>query len=312
MSRTIRIAVTETKNAYADMPASLDDVHQLAGKLDDLRDANLRHHAELIADAAKAGAKLVGLGELFASPYFARRTEPVWLGLAEDALTGPSVEAMKQSAREHQVVIVAPIYELDEHSGQRFNTAVVIDETGAVIGKYRKTHIPEGKNERGEFFEKFYYLASDGDLGDWPANVSKNPFYPVFETSIGAIGVAICYDRHFDGVMATLASQGAELVISPAVTYGDKSERMWEQEFEVDACRHNIFIAGSNRKGSEPPWNDEYFGRSYVVGPNGRLPLIDSRPELVIADVDLDELGRPDPAGWDLDRDRRSDIYDNK
>jgi len=312
MSRVVRIAVTETRNVYAGMPASLDDIHELAGKLDELRDANVRHHAQLIADAAAAGARVVGLGELFPGPYFARNTDPVWFGLAEDATTGPSIQAMREAAARHHVIVLAPIYELDWDSGKRFNAAVLIDETGAVVGKYRKTHTPEGKNERGEFHEKFYYLPSDGNLGDWPANVSSNRHFPVYKTSVGKIGVAICYDRHFDGVMSTLAAQGAELVLSPAVTYGDKSRRMWELEFEVDACRHRLFIAGSNRKGIEPPWNDEYFGASYIVGPNGRATPLASRPELVIADIDLDELTSADPSGWDLERDRRPEIYDKR
>jgi len=309
MNRIVRIAVSETRNVYRDMPASVDDSHELAGKLDELRDANVQHNLALVADAAAAGARLIGLGELFPAPYFAKQTDPLWFGLAEDALTGPSVSAMREAAAAHRIIIVAPIYELHWDSGQRFNTAVVIDETGEIIGKYRKTHTPEGRNERGEFHEKYYYQPSDGDLGQWPANVSTNPFFPVFKTSIGRIGIAICYDRHFAGVMATLAAEGAELVLSPAVTYGDKSRRMWDMEFEVDACRHQLFIAGSNRRGVEPPWEDEYFGASYIVGPNGRAERIDSRPELVMADIDLDELARQDPAGWDLERDRRPDIY---
>jgi N-carbamoylputrescine amidase len=309
MSRIVRIALTETRNAYADMPARTEDLGQLSGKLDAVRDANLRHHEQLIADAAAAGARLVGLGELFPGPYFARFTEELWRGLAEDALAGPSISAMCAAAKRHAVIIVAPIYELDGTTGKRFNTAVVIDESGGVLGKYRKTHIPEGENERGEFHERFYYGPSNGELGEWPANISKNRFFPVFETSIGNIGAAVCYDRHFAGVMSTLASEGAELILSPAVTYGEKSQRMWEQEFEVDACRHNVFIAGSNRRGSEPPWNDEYFGASYIVGPNGRIPRVDSRPELVIGDVDFDVLIRPDPSGWNLPRDRRPEIY---
>lgn len=309
MNRVVRIAVTETRNAYRDMPATVDESHALAGKLDELRDANVEHNLELVADAAAAGARLIGLGELFPAPYFAKQTDPLWFGLAEDAVTGPSVSAMRDAAAAHRIIIVAPIYELHWDSGQRFNTAVIIDETGEIIGKYRKTHTPEGHNERGEFHEKYYYQPSDGQLGDWPANVSTNSFFPVFKTSIGRVGVAICYDRHFAGVMATLAAEGAELVLSPAVTYGDKSRRMWDMEFEVDACRHRIFIAGSNRRGVEPPWDDEYFGASYIVGPNGRAERIESRPELVMADVDLDELSRPDPAGWDLERDRRPEIY---
>ena len=90
------------------------------------------------------------------------------------------------------------------------------------------------------FTETFYYDASDGDLGAWPANRSTNPYFPVFETPVARIGVAICYDRHFEGVIAALAANGAELVLSPAVTFGAKSRRMWDLEFPVDAARHRV------------------------------------------------------------------------
>jgi N-carbamoylputrescine amidase len=309
MTRVVRIALTETCNVYPHMPESLSGVAALEGKLEDIRQANIEHHLQLAQKAADAGVELLVCGELFSAPYFASTAEPMWKAMAESASDGPTVAAMSLAARNHGMVIVAPIYEQAE-SGARFNAAMVIDETGSVIGKYRKSHIPVGQNEQGSFAETFYYGPSDGDNGSWEANISDNPYFPVFQTSIGKLGVAICYDRHFDGVMRTLAASGAELVVSPAVTFGEKSERMWEMEFEVDAARHNLFIAGSNRKGAEKPWDQDYFGSSYVTGPNGRRPRIDiGEPALVVAEVDLGELHRPDPSGWDLARDYRKDIY---
>jgi len=187
---------------------------------------------------------------------------------------------------------------------------VVIDEEGEILGRYRKTHIPVGENEQGAFCETFYYDRSDGDLGVWPRNLSRNRFFPVFETRLVKLGVAICYDRHFEGVMSALAENGAELVLSPAVTFGEKSRRMWDLEFPVDAARHNLYIGGSNRRGVEPPWTQEYFGASYFAGPGGVLPRVASpTDELVIADLDLDLLRGADPSGWNLPRDRRSTIY---
>lgn len=304
------VAVTETKNAYREMPARVEDLGQLAGRLDALRQANVDHHLELIADAAQAGARAIGLGELFPAPYFALSREPLWHALAESAEDGPTVRALCEAAVRHRIVIVAPIYELAP-SGQRYNTAVVIDADGTVLGKYRKTHIPHGENEQGQFVEPFYFGASDQPL--YGAETARmrfvSPYFPVFETAVGWVGVAICYDRHFEGVVRTLKAAGAELIFSPAVTFGAKSERMWELEFEVDAARHGVFIAGSNRRGVEPPWTQPYFGKSYIVGPNGRPPRIPSRPELVLAAIDLEEIRRPDPSGWNLPRDRRLDIY---
>jgi N-carbamoylputrescine amidase len=287
------------------------DLPRLAGRLEEIRRANVDHHAALIERAAEKGARLMGLGEMFTGPYFALQKEPMWHGLAESAAEGPTVTTLAALARRLSVVIVAPIYEL-ARTGKRYNTAVVIDADGKILGKYRKTHIPMGKNEQGEFIEPFYFGPADDDMAaenKGAANLSKNPYFPVFSTAVGRVGVAICYDRHFEGVMPSLAKNGAEIVMSPAVTFGAKSERMWETEFEVDAMRHRVIIAGSNRLGSERPWGQPYFGRSYVTGPNGRATADRSVPGLVLSTVDLAELRGPDPSGWNLERDRRPSIY---
>ncbi|MCP4444572.1 MAG: acyltransferase [Myxococcales bacterium] len=305
----MNIALTQTVNAYHHMPSRMSELPALKDKLGAIRDANIEHHLELITSAASLGVKALCMGELFAGPYFALGEDPMWLGMAEDAATGTTITAMCEAALKHKMLLVAPIYELDSESGKRFNTAVVIENDSSILGKYRKTHIPAGTNDAGSFYETFYYERSDGKLGTSAKNISKNPLFPVFETSAGKIGVAICYDRHFPGVMKALAEQGAELIFSPAVTFGQKSQRMWELEFEVDAARHNVFIAGSNRRGSEAPWNQEYFGASHVVGPNGRAAAVAAPEGLVVADVDLAELTSPDPSGWNLSRDLRPDIY---
>ncbi|MCB9597244.1 MAG: acyltransferase [Sandaracinaceae bacterium] len=306
--RVVRAALTQTVNAYGAMPARLEDLPELADRLDDVRRANLDHHVELLEAAHAQGARVACMGELFPAPYFALRHDPMWTALAEDARTGASVTRMRETAARLSMILIAPIYELAP-SGERFNTAVVIDERGDVLGAFRKAHIPHGENEQGAFLEGFYYDRSDGKGATSAANVSRNSFFPVFETSVGRIAVAICYDRHFEGVMSALATEGAELVFCPSVTFGQKSQRMWHLEFPVDAARHRIFIGGSNRLGAEPPWNQAYFGQSYFCGPGGVLPDVSAHPKLVIADVDLAELSRPDPSGWDLPRDRRPEIY---
>ena len=94
------------------------------------------------------------------------------------------------------------------------------------------------------------------------------------------------------------------------MTFGAKSRRLWDQEFLVDACRHRLFIGGSNRRGAEKPWNQEYFGASYFAGPDGeKVSNRSPRPDLVIADLDLASLKKPDPSGWNLKRDVRPNIY---
>jgi N-carbamoylputrescine amidase len=296
MSRVVRAALTETSNAFAGMPERVEDLGSLAGRLDEVRAANVEHHVDLIRRAADAGAQVIGLGELFTGPYFALHEDELWFGLAEDALDGPTVTTLRGVARARGIVIVAPLYELDPESGRRFNTAVVIDEHGEPLGRFRKIHIPAGSNERAAFCETFYY--GPGDLG-----------FPVFDTSLGKLGVSICYDRHFPGSVASLAAAGAELVFSPAVTFGEQSRRLWELEFQVDAARHRLFIGGSNRRGAEPPWNVDYFGASHFAGPGGVAPPLDAPAGLVLADLDLGSLSGADASGWDLCRDARPDAY---
>jgi N-carbamoylputrescine amidase len=299
--------MTQTRNVYGPMPGSVDGLPELADWLDDVRRANVEHHRGLIAEAAGRGAGIVCLGELFAGPYFALRRDAFWRDLAEDARDGPTVTAMRQAAAEHAIVVIAPIYELTQ-AGERFNTAVVIDADGRVLGSYRKCHIPRGINEQGSFDETFYYAPSDGRMVQTDAVSGINRYLPVFDTAAGRVGVAICYDRHFEGVMSGLAAGGARLIFCPAVTFGSQSGRMWDMEFAVDATRHRVFIGGSNRVGAETPWNQPYFGRSHFVGPTGRLDNISDHDNLVIADIDLDALDHPDPSGWDLRRDARPEI----
>ena len=310
MSRKVLVALTQTCNVWPHMPERLEGLDGVASRLAEIREANVVHHLGLMAKAAAQGAHIIGFGELFPAPFFALSRHPMWLSLAEDARTGPTVSALREAARAHKLVVVAPLPELDGRTGKRFNAAVVIDRTGEVLGVYRKVHLPQGANEKGSFDEPFYFSVSDGQMQNDPAfNASSNPYFPVFQTSLGKVGVAICYDRHFEGVIKSLAQEGAELIFSPAVTFGAKSERMWELEFPVDACRHGVFIAGSNRAGSEKPWNQPFFGKSYVVGPNGRAANISADPELILSEVDLSECSSPDPSGWNLKRDLRPGCY---
>lgn len=299
MTRIVRAALTETRNV-ADLRAPFDAAA--------IRAANVRHHVELVARAASLGARIIGFGELFTAPYFALERDPRWHALAEDARDGESVRVFADVARRHGVVVVMPLYEQDAATGRRFNTAVVIDADGVVLGRSRKLHIPVGTNETAGFHESFYYEPSDGSLEPLLRNVSPHGALPVFETAVGRVGVSICYDRHFPRVAETLARAGAELVFSPAVTFGAKSRRMWRQEFAVDACRHRVFIGASNRRGVEPPFTVEYFGESHFVGPEGELDDLSDDSSLVVSDLDLEQLSRRDPSGWDFARDARRDV----
>jgi N-carbamoylputrescine amidase len=306
--RVVRAAMTQTVNRWGPMPQSVDDLAGLADHLEDIRRVNVEHHLTLAERAARAGAQVICFGELFTGPYFAFTSEPTWRGLAEP-LDGPTIKEVAAAARELELVIVAPIYEHDPELDKRFNTAVVIDADGSVLGHYSKVHIPHGQNEEAPFLERSFYEGSVGRPNAHASNVSPHRFFPVFATRAGRIGCAICYDRHFEGVMASLAAGGAELVFSPSATFGKKSQRLWFQEFAVDAARHHIFIGGSNRFGSEAPWNHPFYGGTHFIGPNGRIANESEYSELIIADLDLQVLEEPDPAGWKLHGHRRPSTY---
>jgi N-carbamoylputrescine amidase len=311
MKGVVRAAVTQTRNAYKGMPDRVEDLPGLRDCLDEIRTANIEHNVTLIQGAAQQGAQIICLGELSSAPYFALSQDTMWRDLAEDANDGPTVRTMREVAWEQRVVVIAPIYEVDRATGQCFNTAVVIERDGEILGKYRKVHIPHGGNEVESFHERDYYLPSDGSPQPKARGIiSKNPFFPVFQTSVGKVAVAICFDRHFAGVTASFANSGAEMIFCPAVSFGLKSRNIWTKEFVVDAARHNIFIAGSNRYGREKPWNVEFYGQSYMVGPNGVLPNISDDARLITCDFDMTTLSGQDPAGWDLEKNKRHEIYE--
>ena len=297
MTRIVRAALTETRNQFAGMPENVEDLDELSGRLEEIRQANLDHHLQLVDVAHEAGVQLICFGELFTGPYFALERRELWRDLAESAENGPTVTQVSAKARERSVVVIAPIYEIDPKTRRRFNAALVIDADGTLMGSYRKCHIPEGHNESGDFHETYYYERSEA-----------HPLLPVFATRYARIGVATCYDRHFEGVVSTLAGRGAEIVFSPAVTFGTQSQRLWSMEFPVDAARHRVYIGGSNRRGAERPWNVTYFGSSFFCGPDFILPNRSDHPNLIVADLDLDALTERDASGWDLARDRRDDL----
>ncbi|OGQ90066.1 MAG: hypothetical protein A2289_13525 [Deltaproteobacteria bacterium RIFOXYA12_FULL_58_15] len=310
----VRVALTQTVNAYPHMPSKKSELHQLMGKMHEIRQANVTHNIGLITEAKSAGADVVCLGEVFTGPYFGMTKDAMWFDMAEDAQSGPTVLAIKETSAKHGMVIIAPIYEYDAEQDQRFNTAVVFDN-GKILGKFRKMHIPIGSNEQGEFVEPFYYDRGDGNQNqNNPHVVSTNPYFPVFKTSAGKIGIGICYDRHFEGVAREFSEGGAEMVFCPSITFGKKSNKAWHTEFLVDAARHNLYIAGSNRKGHEAPWNQPFFGESYVTGPDYNvLDNLSTNPELVIADLDLERVrSGMDPSGWKLQAHARDDVFENR
>jgi N-carbamoylputrescine amidase len=250
-------------------------------------------HVELIADAARQDAQVVGLQEIFFGPYFCAEQDPKWYATAEPD-DGPTITLMRDVAKQHGIVLVVPWYE-EEQPGVYYNSACVIERDGTVLGKYRKTHIPQ---VGPCFWEKFYF--KPGNLG-----------YPVFETSVGKIGLMICYDRHFPEVGRELGLRGAEIVFNPSATVTSLSRYLWELEQPAHAVANGYFVAASNRVGVELPLNPAtFYGSSYFCSPRGKIlaQASDTEDEVLVCDLDLDEI-RQVRDTWQFLRDRRPETY---
>jgi beta-ureidopropionase len=250
-------------------------------------------HIELIEKAAAEGAKVTGLQEIFHGPYFPAEQDPKWYRTAEPE-DGPTITRMREVARQHGMVLVVPWFE-EAQTGVYYNSAAVIEADGTLVGKYRKTHIP---HVGPCFWEKFYF--KPGNLG-----------YPVFDTSVGRIGLIICYDRHFPEVARQVGLKGAELVFNPSATVESLSKYLWELEQPAHAVANGYWVAASNRVGVEAPLSTaKFYGSSYFCDPRGRIvaKASDSEDEVLVADVDLD-MNREVRDTWQFLRDRRPETY---
>jgi beta-ureidopropionase len=284
MSRVVRCGLIQARNERSPEEASLEDV----------REAMVAKHERLVDEAAARGVRILCLQELFYGPYFAAEQDPRWYGFTERVPEGPSLERMRRKARQHQMVMVVPVYE-EEAVGVYYNTAAVFDADGSYLGKYRKNHIPHCLPG---FWEKFYF--KPGNLG-----------YPVFRTRYATIGVYICYDRHFPEGGRALGLHGAEIVFVPSATTAGHSDNLWTIEQTAMAIANGYFVGTNNRVGREAPWNfGEFYGSSYFCDPYGRILAQGSRDrdELIVADLDLDLIATV-RAHWQFYRDRRPESY---
>jgi len=262
--------------------------------VDKIKRAMIDKHVALIADAAKKGAQVVCLQELFYGPYFCAEQNKKWYSFVERVPDGPTIELMRDVAKQHGIVLVVPIYE-EEITGLYYNTAAVIDADGSYLGKFRKMHLPQV--DPG-FWEKFYFRP--GNLG-----------YPVFNTKIGRVGVYICYDRHFPEGARCLGLNGAEIVFNPSATVAGLSEYLWKLEQPAHAAANGYFVGAINRPGWEEPWRiGEFYGTSYFCDPRGQIIAEGSRntDDVVVADLDFD-LIREVRNTWQFYRDRRPETY---
>lgn len=263
--------------------------------IDEIKKANIDNQMKMVEEAAQKGVKILCFQEIFTTPYFCAEQQTRWYEAVEKIPDGPTVKLMQEVARQHEMVLIVPVYE-EEISGIYYNSAAVIDADGKYLGKYRKTHIP---HVAPGFWEKFYFRP--GNLG-----------YPCFDTAFARIGVYICYDRHFPEGARCLGLNGAEIIFNPSATVAGLSEYLWKLEQPAHAVANGYFVGAINRVGREMPWDiGEFYGQSYFCDPRGQIIAEASRDkdELVVADLNMDQI-REVRNTWQFFRDRRPDAYE--
>jgi N-carbamoylputrescine amidase len=263
------------------------------------QDANVNEAVRLIREAAGKGARIICTQELFKGQYFPQTIDYTKYDWAEP-IPGPTTNRMQALAKELGVVIITSVYEY-AMDGVYFNTVVVFDADGANLGKYRKTHIPEGP----QYIEKYYF--TPGDLG-----------YPVFKTKFGTIGVLICWDEWFPEPSRILALKGADVVFYPSAIGSEPdnpdldTSQSWVDAVKAHGIHNNMYIAAVNRVGREESVEGhmDFYGRSFISDPWGNM-VTEARTkdsEVVMAEIDLDEIKRSRDI-LQFHRDRRVDLY---
>jgi len=274
-------------------------------------DKNFNDSLNAIREAASNGAKLIVLQELHRSLYFCQQEDVDVFDLAE-TIPGPSTDALGALAKELNVVIVSSLFE-KRAAGLYHNTAVVLDSDGSIAGKYRKMHIPDDPG----FYEKFYF--TPGDMG----------FNPI-QTSVGKLGVLVCWDQWFPEAARLMAMAGAEVLIYPTAIGWDPRDDAAEQRRQLDAwvisqrahaVANGVPVLSCNRVGHEAdpgPSGDankagpgiQFWGHSFIAGPQGEFLSVASedKEETLYADVDLNR-GEDVRRIWPFMRDRRIDHY---
>ncbi|MHB1271461.1 MAG: carbon-nitrogen hydrolase [Rhodanobacter sp.] len=269
------------------------------------RDANLDAIETGLREAAAAGAQLVLLQELHNGPYFCQHESAEVFDQAE-TIPGPGTARIGQLAEELQLVVVASLFER-RAAGLYHNTAVVFDRSAAIAGKYRKMHIPDDP----AFYEKFYF--TPGDLG----------FAPI-DTSVGRLGVLVCWDQWYPEAARLMALAGAELLLYPTAIGWDPHDEPAEQDRQRDAwvtvqrghaIANGLPLLACNRTGHEADPSGvgagiRFWGSSFVAGPQGELlaqATTDART-LLLSEVDLSRSEHVRRI-WPFLRDRRIDAY---
>lgn len=260
--------------------------------------ANLKKARAMIRQAARQGARLVCLPELFRTRYFCQTEDHRHFALAEP-IPGPTTRALATMARQHRLVLVGSVFER-RAPGVYHNTAVVFDRDGRLVGCYRKMHIPDDPL----YYEKFYF--TPGDLG-----------FQAFPTSVGCLGTLVCWDQWYPEAARLTALRGAEIIVYPTAIgwhqsekapWGAKQYDAWQTIQRAHAIANGCFVAAVNRVGMEN--TVEFWGGSFVCDPFGAVLATAShdREEVLLAECDWREVERT-RQHWPFLRDRRIDAY---
>ena len=266
-------------------------------------DQNLRRAIQLVEEAARDGARVVCLPELFRSQYFCQGEDAASFDLAEP-VPGPSTAALAHVARDSRITLIVPVFER-RAAGLYHNTAAVIGPDGGLAGLYRKMHIPDDPG----YYEKFYF--APGDLG-----------YRAFDTDVGRIGTLICWDQWYPEAARLTALRGAGILFYPTAIgwhprekaeLGAAQRDAWMTIQRGHAIANGVYVAAVNRAGLERPRGGdgiEFWGGTFLCDPFGVVTAQAStdREEVVLGEIDpsrIEEVRR----GWPFLRDRRIDSY---
>jgi N-carbamoylputrescine amidase len=271
----------------------------------DDREANLAHSAQAIAQARACGARLVLLQELHTGPYFCQTESTAEFDRAEP-IPGPSTQLLADLARQHQVVIVGSLFE-KRAPGLYHNTAVVVESDGRLVGRYRKMHIPDDPG----FYEKFYF--TPGDLG----------FTPI-TTSVGRLGVLVCWDQWFPEAARLMALAGAEMLLYPTAIGWDPGDEEAEKNRQREAwiisqrghaVANGIPVLACNRVGFEADPSGHgrgihFWGSSFIAGPQGEVLATAGTDEVQVLVAEIDRARSESVRRiWPFLRDRRIEAY---
>jgi len=279
------------------------------------RATNVQISEEGIRAAAAGGAQLVLLQELHTSLYFCQHESTDLFDLAE-SIPGPSTEWLGKLAKELNLVIVGSLFER-RAPGLYHNTAVVIERDGSLVGTYRKMHIPDDPG----YYEKFYF--TPGDAGQVSANGTRSGGFAPVQTSVGNLGVLVCWDQWYPEAARLMALAGADLLLYPTAIGWNPDDSTEEQTRQRDAwvtiqrahaVANGLPVIVANRVGFEADpmgvWpGSQFWGKSFVAGPEGEiLAPAETDPDVLVVDVDLsrsEDVRR----WWPFLRDRRVDAY---